>query len=173
MSATKSSTITTKDDIHASDESTSKSIPKTPTVSPPSRSFKRLLGDVSDESDSESDNEAEDILSSPYVSVHEVPRTVVSELVHEKTTIEMATQTGETLEADIGPMDKIRVDQKDRIILNVGGKSFTTTRNTLRRAPDSLLAKMLNSHVKPYGEKNGVPEYFLDRDATHFAFILH
>ena len=172
-SVTKSSTITTKADIHTSDESNRKPIPKTPTLSPPSRSFKRLFGDVSDESDSDSDNEVEDILSSPDVSVHEAPRTVVSELVHEKTTIEMATQTGETLEADIGPLNKTRIDQLDRIYLNVGGKLFLTTRNTLRRAPDSLLAKMLDQKVKSYSERNNVPEYFLDRDPCHFGLILH
>ena len=173
VSVTKPSTSTTKADIHASDQSTCKPTPKSPTLSPTSRSFKRLFGDVSEDSKSEGDNESKEVLSSPYLSVHEAPMTVVSELVHEKTTIDMATQTGKTLEGDIRPMIKIRVDQLDRIYLNVGGKVFLTTRNTLRRAPDCLLAKMLYQNVKSYSERNHVPEYFLDRDPCNFGLILH
>ena len=167
--------ITTAAVVHVPVDAKPKT-PVTPSMSPPSAKFRDLFG--SDISDSESEKEEDESMESPDISISEPPnastpkRTVTVELERKYVTYEKGTQTV-TMKEDIGPLNKFALDQKDRIILNVGGKSFTTTRNTLRRAPDSLLAKMLNSHVKPYREKNGVPEYFLDRDATHFALMLH
>ena len=56
----------------------------------------------------------------------------------------------------------------DRIILNVGGKKFYTTKRTLWSFSDSLLSLIGTTHIRPYD--NG--EYFLDRDPDAFKVIL-
>ena len=60
--------------------------------------------------------------------------------------------------------------QSDKVILNVGGARFETSRLTLRKDPESLLAKLFTteSSVAPRG--NSV---FIDRDASHFKVILN
>ena len=52
--------------------------------------------------------------------------------------------------------------QRERVLLNVGGFKFETSRHTLRKDPKSLLARL------PPG--NSV---FLDRDGSHFRLILN
>ena len=60
--------------------------------------------------------------------------------------------------------------QSDKVILNIGGARFETSRLTLRKDPESLLAKLFTteSSVAPRG--NSV---FIDRDASHFKVILN
>jgi hypothetical protein len=55
--------------------------------------------------------------------------------------------------------------------LNVGGFSFQTTVVTLTSHPDSMLAAMFSGRYKlPTDEKGRV---FIDRDGTHFRYILN
>jgi len=58
------------------------------------------------------------------------------------------------------------------ITLNVGGERFETTRETLKREPDSILAKIFDPDTteSPILIKDGV--FFLDRDPLTFQVIL-
>ena len=55
--------------------------------------------------------------------------------------------------------------------LNVGGQYFTTSRQTLTRDPNSMLAAMFSGRHKQ--ETTGDGSFFIDRDGTHFRFILN
>ncbi|KAJ1114814.1 hypothetical protein NDU88_003045 [Pleurodeles waltl] len=58
------------------------------------------------------------------------------------------------------------------VTLNVGGQRFSTLPSTLRRVPDSRLARMLDgaadSDLKPLGGG----QFFVDRDGGLFALVL-
>ena len=55
--------------------------------------------------------------------------------------------------------------------LNVGGHYFTTSRQTLTRDPNSMLAAMFTGKFEM--EPRGDGAFFIDRDGTHFRFILN
>ena len=55
--------------------------------------------------------------------------------------------------------------------LNVGGQYFTTSRQTLTSDPNSMLAAMFSGRHKQ--ETTGDGSFFIDRDGTHFRFILN
>jgi len=55
--------------------------------------------------------------------------------------------------------------------LNVGGKPFVTTVETLTKDPNSMLAAMFSGRFDPQPHEDG--SYFIDRDGTHFRFILN
>ena len=55
--------------------------------------------------------------------------------------------------------------------LNVGGQYFTTSRQTLANDPNSMLAAMFSGRHKQ--EATGDGSFFIDRDGTHFRFILN
>ena len=59
----------------------------------------------------------------------------------------------------------------DIVILNVGGRVFTTTRETLASEQDSLLAEMLDGRsLTAVRDQNGA--YFIDRDPDTFSVVL-
>jgi len=69
-------------------------------------------------------------------------------------------------------MRDIQSFQKTKIKLDVGGQSFTTSLTTLRKDPDSLLAKMFSGRYSlEQDEADG--SYFIDRDGRHFHHILN
>ena len=55
--------------------------------------------------------------------------------------------------------------------LNVGGRRFTTSLQTLTKDPNSMLAAMFSGkfELKPF--EDGA--FFIDRDGTHFRYILN
>ena len=57
------------------------------------------------------------------------------------------------------------------IELNVGGHRFTTTLRTLTKDPDSMLAAMFSGRHEIERCKDSA--FFIDRDGTHFRFILN
>ena len=60
----------------------------------------------------------------------------------------------------------------DEIVsLNVGGTLFATSRQTLMKHPDSMLARMCNTEVPVVKDPSGA--YFIDRDPTLFRLILN
>ncbi|XP_074642169.1 BTB/POZ domain-containing protein KCTD9-like [Tubulanus polymorphus] len=64
----------------------------------------------------------------------------------------------------------------DWVVLNVGGKKFTTTRDTLvNKEPESMLARMFdNSTVQPWSSRvDSDGAYLIDRSATYFEPILN
>ena len=55
--------------------------------------------------------------------------------------------------------------------LNVGGKRFTTSLQTLTRDPNSMLAAMFSGRHEVQTTEDG--SFFIDRDGTYFRFILN
>ena len=55
--------------------------------------------------------------------------------------------------------------------LNVGGRRFTTSLQTLTKDPDSMLAAMFSGRFEVKPLEDGA--FFIDRDGKHFRFILN
>ena len=55
--------------------------------------------------------------------------------------------------------------------LNVGGQYFTTSIQTLRKDPNSMLAAMFSGKFNTKPSEDG--SFFIDRDGTYFRFILN
>ena len=54
---------------------------------------------------------------------------------------------------------------------NVGGQHFVTSLQTLRKDPNSMLAAMFSGKFDTKPSEDG--SFFIDRDGTHFRFILN
>ncbi|KAI1702974.1 BTB/POZ domain-containing protein [Ditylenchus destructor] len=59
----------------------------------------------------------------------------------------------------------------DWVRLNVGGKMFQTTKDTLSRYPDTFLARMVNGGLSSAKDESGA--YLIDADPEHFRTILN
>jgi len=59
----------------------------------------------------------------------------------------------------------------ERVKLDVGGKFYSSTVDTLTSVPDSLLAKIVRGEVPCEKSKDG--RIFIDRDGGHFRMILN
>ena len=57
------------------------------------------------------------------------------------------------------------------ILLNVGGYRFTTSLQTLTKDQNSMLAAMFSGKFEMKPSEDGA--FFIDRDGTHFRFILN
>ena len=66
--------------------------------------------------------------------------------------------------------NKLQQSQEGRVILNIGGQCFQTSRVTLMADPTSMFALMLRKGCPLRPSRN---TYFLDRDPSHFKFILN
>ncbi|KAI1702978.1 BTB/POZ domain-containing protein [Ditylenchus destructor] len=55
--------------------------------------------------------------------------------------------------------------------LNVGGKVFQTTKDTLSRYPDTFLARLVNGGLSSDKDESGA--YLIDADPEHFRTILN
>jgi hypothetical protein len=62
-----------------------------------------------------------------------------------------------------------RMVKPQRIALNIGGAQFHTTMDTLSNGESSMLASMCSGQWQE-GEEE---EIFIDRDGTHFRYILN
>jgi hypothetical protein len=81
------------------------------------------------------------------------------------------SEVAEVPSIDVVPLvTLLQQTQNERIILNIGGQRFETSRLTLSRYPNSVLAQLVASNgVTPrYGNT-----YFVDRDPSHFRLILN
>ncbi|KAG2220986.1 hypothetical protein INT45_004605, partial [Circinella minor] len=65
-------------------------------------------------------------------------------------------------------MKEVRKFQNEIVKLNVGGQLFVTSKTTLTRDPNSLLANLFHTQ-RP--DEDG--SYFLDRDSTYFRLVLN
>ncbi|KAI9492550.1 hypothetical protein BDB00DRAFT_827923 [Zychaea mexicana] len=65
-------------------------------------------------------------------------------------------------------MKEVRKFQHEKVKLNVGGQQFVTSRTTLTRDPNSLLANLFYTQ-----EPDEDGSYFLDRDSTYFRLVLN
>lgn len=59
----------------------------------------------------------------------------------------------------------------ETVLLDVGGQRFRTTRATLLKDDDCVLAKMFDGRLAPALQEDGC--YFIDRDGTQFRHILN
>ena len=64
-----------------------------------------------------------------------------------------------------------RVHFSSTVKLNVGGQHFLTSVQTLRKDPNSMLAAMFSGKFDRKSSEDG--SFFIDRDGTHFRFILN
>ena len=89
-------------------------------------------------------------------------------------------QIKEVCEVSQREATRIRQDQEamdatskkiDRVHLNIGGRHFTTSHQTLTSDPESMLAAMFSENFKEKPLEDGA--FFIDRDGKHFRFILN
>lgn len=62
-------------------------------------------------------------------------------------------------------------DEDEIVRLNVGGRSFVTTRSTLLMDPSSMLAAMFSGNHQP-GLRDATGALFIDRSPRHFEAVL-
>ena len=75
----------------------------------------------------------------------------------------------ESIDAMSKKLDQIHFSST--IKLNVGGQYFTTSVQTLTKDPNSMLAAMFSGKFDMKPSEDG--SFFIDRDGTHFRFILN
>ena len=61
--------------------------------------------------------------------------------------------------------------QNEVTVLDVGGKKFTSSLQTMLAEPDSLLGRMFSGRYPQEIQYDG--SIFIDRDGTHFGIILN
>jgi vacuolar-type H+-ATPase subunit H len=74
-------------------------------------------------------------------------------------------------EEEKAAMEKAHDFQSNRILLNVGGHRFETSRQTLTSVPNTYLESMFSGRFQPSPDADGT--YFIDRDGTHFSLVLN
>ncbi|NXT29066.1 KCNRG protein, partial [Syrrhaptes paradoxus] len=62
------------------------------------------------------------------------------------------------------------MNNREVVVLSVGGVRFVTWASTLQQFPESRLARMLNNDDQEFKLVNG--EFFVDRDGTLFSYIM-
>ena len=75
------------------------------------------------------------------------------------------------LQKEIQLMSEVNKIQDSCIKLNIGGHLYITSTLTLTRDPQSMLATMFSGRHSVKKEEDG--SYFIDRDGTHFRYILN
>ena len=75
------------------------------------------------------------------------------------------------LQKEIQLMSEVNKIQDSCIKLNIGGHLYTTSTLTLTKDPQSMLAAMFSGRHSVKKEEDG--SYFIDRDGTHFRYILN
>ena len=78
----------------------------------------------------------------------------------------------DALNAERQRMEAIKVSDDDIIHLNVGGKVFTTTRDTLCQVEGSLLATMFNGRWEDRMKRDKDGVVFFDFNPEYFGWIL-
>ncbi|XP_062522752.1 uncharacterized protein LOC134197438 [Corticium candelabrum] len=87
----------------------------------------------------------------------------------------MLTSVGERVREERDQLErdfpKLQKFQGKPIKLDIGGFIFKTSLETLRKDTDSMLASMFSGRFVMKEQEDG--SYFIDRDPTHFRFILN
>ena len=78
-------------------------------------------------------------------------------------------QEQESIDAMSKKLDQVHFSST--VKLNVGGQHFTTSVQTLRKDPNSMLAAMFSGKFEMKPSEDG--SFFIDRDGTYFRFILN
>lgn len=100
--------------------------------------------------------ECQDLLNAATASAGAIHSAVEEERV--------AWETEKAFVANIQKFESI-------VKINVGGSKFTTTLTTLRRFPDSMIGAMYSGRHELVQDGEGY--HFIDRDGTHFRYILN
>ena len=90
----------------------------------------------------------------------------VCEIIERETT--RVRQEQESIDAMSKKLDQVHFSST--VKLNVGGQHFVTSVQTLRNDPNSMLAAMFSGKFDTKPSEDG--SFFIDRDGTHFRFIL-
>ena len=80
-----------------------------------------------------------------------------------------ARQQQESIDAMSKKLDQVHF--ASTVKLNVGGHHFDTSVQTLRKDPNSMLAAMFSGKFETKPPEDG--SFFIDRDGTHFRFVLN
>ena len=91
----------------------------------------------------------------------------VCEIIERETT--RVRQEQESIDATSKKLDQVHFSST--VKLNVGGQYFVTSVQTLRKDPNSMLAAMFSGKFDTKPSEDG--SFFIDRDGTHFRFILN
>ena len=75
------------------------------------------------------------------------------------------------LQNEIQRMSEMNKIRETRIKLDIGGHVYATSIVTVTRDPQSMLAAMFSGRHPVEKEEDG--SYFIDRDGTHFRYILN
>ena len=78
-------------------------------------------------------------------------------------------QEQESIDAMSKKLDQVHFSST--VKLDVGGQHFVTSVQTLRKDPNSMLAAMFSGKFDTKPSEDG--SFFIDRDGTHFRFILN
>ena len=78
-------------------------------------------------------------------------------------------QEQESIDAMSKKLDQVHFSST--VKLNIGGQHFVTSVQTLRKDPNSMLAAMFSGKFDTKPSEDG--SFFIDRDGTHFRFILN
>eukprot|EP01087_Luapelamoeba_hula_P000913 TRINITY_DN10680_c0_g1_i2.p1 TRINITY_DN10680_c0_g1~~TRINITY_DN10680_c0_g1_i2.p1 ORF type:complete len:469 (-),score=56.80 TRINITY_DN10680_c0_g1_i2:127-1533(-) len=91
-----------------------------------------------------------------------------SRIQKEQATLQQKHVAFEAVKSSMAEVLKL---QESRIKLNVGGIKFVTSLDTLQIYTDSMLGNMFSGKFKLDTDDKGY--YFIDRDGTHFRYILN
>lgn len=75
------------------------------------------------------------------------------------------------LEEEKKAMSKAHGFQKTKVLLNVGGHRFETSRQTLTSVPDTYLSSMFSGRFELTPDDDNA--YFIDRDGRHFHHVIN
>ena len=89
---------------------------------------------------------------------------------HQRASAHVASER-ESFEVEKRVMSSVQEFSATRIKLDVGGQYFSASLEALRRVPGSMLAAMFSGRYQTTAGDDGA--YFIDRDGTHFRYILN
>ena len=107
---------------------------------------------------------------SNFVAATEMFKQVFEQVEKDKEQLEKEKKKWEKEKEKIGAT--FRFDE-GRIMLDVGGIHFSTSRSTLTKYPESMLGVMFSGRHDIEAMKCSDGSFFIDRDGTHFRYILN
>ena len=109
-------------------------------------------------------------VESSFATATEMFKEVFEQVAKEKQELDNEKQKWEKEKLS---MDKKFVFNGPRIVLDVGGTHYSTSRSTLTKYPESMLGVMFSGRhdLETMQCKDG--SFFIDRDGTHFRHILN
>jgi len=129
---------------------------------------------ILEDAKAEAQKAAAEILENAKAGAKEVAAKIVmeAEAVGRNTVKAITKQGHEALEAERIAMAKANSFQAGKVLLNVGGRNFETSLDTLRSIPGTYLESMFSGrHEITQSDAKG--RYFIDRSGKHFQLILN